>query len=105
MSDFRIRADIVAAENDRRAAALDADYQALGEKLARGGVDIGAIIGCEAWCRHHGAEVQGLVKQEVEIPAVDDRGHGPILSASGGQGGIIGRQRFGSRIFDQSYQF
>ncbi len=43
MSDIRIAGDIVAAENDKRAAGLDADYAALGEKLARGGIDIGAI--------------------------------------------------------------
>lgn len=43
MTEQRIAADVVAADNDRRAAALEADYAALGEKLARGGVDIEAI--------------------------------------------------------------
>jgi len=43
MTEQRIAAGVVAADNDRRAAALEADYAALGEKLARGGVDIEAI--------------------------------------------------------------
>lgn len=43
MTEQRIAADVVAADNDRRAAALKADYAALGEKLARGGIDIEAI--------------------------------------------------------------
>ncbi|ALA18997.1 MULTISPECIES: L-rhamnose catabolism isomerase [unclassified Chelatococcus] len=43
MTEQRIAADVVAADNERRAAALKADYAALGEKLARGGIDIEAI--------------------------------------------------------------
>ncbi len=43
MTEQRIAADVVAADNDRRAAALKADYAALGEKLARGGIGIEAI--------------------------------------------------------------
>ncbi len=37
------QADIVAAENDKRRSALTADYSALGEKLARSGIDIDRI--------------------------------------------------------------
>ncbi|MGR9172838.1 L-rhamnose catabolism isomerase [Rhizobium sp. KDH_Rht_773_N] len=43
MAEFRIAPDLVATENDRRAAALKADYEALGATLARRGVDIEAI--------------------------------------------------------------
>jgi L-rhamnose isomerase/sugar isomerase len=43
MAEFRIAPDLVAAENDRRAAAQKSDYQALGANLARRGVDIEAI--------------------------------------------------------------
>ena len=43
MTDMKIGADVIAADNDKRAAGLAADYQALGEKLARTGVDIDAI--------------------------------------------------------------
>ena len=43
MTDQKIAADIIAAENDKRAAALKSDYAALGEKLARTGIDIDAI--------------------------------------------------------------
>ena len=35
--------DSIAADNDRRRAALEADYAALGEKLARDGVDIARL--------------------------------------------------------------
>lgn len=43
MSENRIAAEIVAAENQRREAAQRSDYQALGEKLARSSIDIEAI--------------------------------------------------------------
>jgi L-rhamnose isomerase / sugar isomerase len=43
MSEIRIAADIVAAENDKREAAHRSDYQALGEKLARSSIDIEAV--------------------------------------------------------------
>lgn len=43
MTEQRIAADVVAADNDRRAAALNADYAALGEKLDRDGIDIEVI--------------------------------------------------------------
>ena len=43
MTDQKIAASIIAAENDKRQSALDADFAALGEKLARGNVDIEAI--------------------------------------------------------------
>ncbi len=40
MTEMRIAAEIVAAENDKREAAHRSDYQALGEKLARSSIDI-----------------------------------------------------------------
>ncbi|APF37645.1 L-rhamnose catabolism isomerase [Chelatococcus daeguensis] len=43
MTEQRIAADVVAADNDRRAAALNADYATLGEKLDRDGIDIEVI--------------------------------------------------------------
>ncbi len=43
MAEFRIAPDLVAAENDKRAAALKSDYEALGATLARRGVDIEAV--------------------------------------------------------------
>lgn len=43
MTDHIIAADVIAAENDKRASALKSDYAALGEKLARTGIDIEAI--------------------------------------------------------------
>ncbi|OLP57951.1 L-rhamnose catabolism isomerase [Xaviernesmea oryzae] len=43
MTDTRIAADIIAADHERRGAALKTDYQALGEKLARSGIDIEAV--------------------------------------------------------------
>ncbi len=43
MTEFRIAPDLVATENDKRAAALKTDYEALGATLARRGVDIEAI--------------------------------------------------------------
>lgn len=43
MSEIRIAADIVAAENDRREAAHRSDFQALGEKLARSSIDIETV--------------------------------------------------------------
>ena len=43
MTDQTIATDIVAADNDKRQAALASDYAALGERLARGDRDIEAI--------------------------------------------------------------
>jgi len=43
MADRKIRADLIAAENEKRSSALKADYDALGAKLARDGVEIDAI--------------------------------------------------------------
>ncbi len=43
MAEFRIAPDLVAAENDKRAAAQKSDYEALGAALARRGVDIEAV--------------------------------------------------------------
>ncbi|MBB6487336.1 L-rhamnose catabolism isomerase [Rhizobium lusitanum] len=43
MAEFRIAPDLVAAENDKRAAALKSDYEALGAALARRGVDIEVV--------------------------------------------------------------
>ena len=43
MSETRIAAELVAAENQRREASQRSDYQALGEKLARNSIDIEAI--------------------------------------------------------------
>src|SRR3546814_1518883 len=43
MAEFRIAPDLVAAENDRRAAVHKADYTALAEKLARNGIDIETV--------------------------------------------------------------
>ncbi|MBB3425920.1 L-rhamnose isomerase/sugar isomerase [Rhizobium sp. BK312] len=43
MAEFRIAPDLVAVENDKRAAALKSDYGALGATLARRGVDIEAV--------------------------------------------------------------
>ncbi len=43
MAEFRIAPDLVAAENDKCAAALKSDYEALGAALARRGVDIEAV--------------------------------------------------------------
>jgi len=41
--EYRIAADIIAADNEKRSSALKADYDALGAKLARSGVDINAV--------------------------------------------------------------
>jgi L-rhamnose isomerase/sugar isomerase len=43
MTELRIARDLVAAENDKRAAGHKSDYAALGENLARRGIDIDAI--------------------------------------------------------------
>ncbi|QEE45191.1 L-rhamnose catabolism isomerase [Rhizobium sp. WL3] len=43
MSETRIAAELVAAENERREVAQRSDYQALGEKLARSSIDIEAV--------------------------------------------------------------
>ncbi|HBF32605.1 L-rhamnose catabolism isomerase [Rhizobium sp.] len=43
MTDFNISADVIAADNNARAKALNSDYAALGEKLARSNIDIEAI--------------------------------------------------------------
>ncbi|OQP87431.1 L-rhamnose catabolism isomerase [Rhizobium rhizosphaerae] len=43
MTSTRIGADIIAADHERRGAALKTDYQALGEKLARSGIDIESV--------------------------------------------------------------
>lgn len=43
MTDMKISGDVIAAENDKRAAAHHSDYTALGERLARGNIDIDAI--------------------------------------------------------------
>src|SRR5918995_3335755 len=43
MTQLRISADVVAADNEKRTSALKADYEALGNKLARAGISIDAI--------------------------------------------------------------
>ncbi|SIR21589.1 L-rhamnose isomerase / sugar isomerase [Rhizobium sp. RU35A] len=43
MTDLKIAGDVIAAENEKRAAALTTDYAALGEKLARSNIDIDAL--------------------------------------------------------------
>ncbi|WP_368517133.1 L-rhamnose catabolism isomerase [Rhizobium sp.] len=43
MAEYRIAPDLVAEENDKRAAALKSDYEALGATLARRGIDIEAV--------------------------------------------------------------
>ncbi len=43
MTDLKIAGDLIAIENDKRAAAHQSDYAALGEKLARSHIDIDAI--------------------------------------------------------------
>jgi len=43
MTELKIEAALVAAENDKRRAALKADYDALGEQLSRRGIDIDAV--------------------------------------------------------------
>lgn len=43
MAEHRIAPDLVAAENDKRAAALKSDYEALGATLGRRGIDIEAV--------------------------------------------------------------
>ncbi|MCJ8508854.1 L-rhamnose catabolism isomerase [Rhizobium lemnae] len=40
MTDLKIAGDVIAAENEKRAAAQKSDYTALGEKLARSNIDI-----------------------------------------------------------------
>lgn len=40
MTELMIAADLVAGENDKRAAALKSDYEALGAHLSRRGIDI-----------------------------------------------------------------
>ena len=40
MTELKIAADVISAENDKRASALKSDYAALGENLSRRGVDI-----------------------------------------------------------------
>jgi L-rhamnose isomerase / sugar isomerase len=41
--EHKITADILAADNEKRSSALKADYDALGAKLARSGLDINAV--------------------------------------------------------------
>ncbi|MCB5202400.1 L-rhamnose catabolism isomerase [Neorhizobium sp. T786] len=43
MAELKIAADMIAADNDKRASALTSDYAALGEVLSRRGIDIDAI--------------------------------------------------------------
>ena len=43
MTETKIAADVIAAENDKRAHALKDDYQALGNQLARRNIDIEAV--------------------------------------------------------------
>lgn len=43
MTGLKISSDVIAAENEKRAAAHKSDYAALGEKLARSNVDIDTI--------------------------------------------------------------
>jgi L-rhamnose isomerase/sugar isomerase len=43
MTEHRISADVIAADNEKHGKALRADYEALGAKLARDGVSIDAI--------------------------------------------------------------
>lgn len=43
MTDLKIAADVIAEQNDKRAAAHQSDFAALGEKLARSNIDIEAI--------------------------------------------------------------
>ncbi len=43
MTDRMISADVLASDNDKRRAALEADYAHLGEQLARRGIDIDVI--------------------------------------------------------------
>src|ERR1044072_1583519 len=43
MAEFRIAQDLIATDNDKRATALKADYEALGANRDRRGVDIEAI--------------------------------------------------------------
>src|SRR6185295_5261579 len=43
MSQWQISADVIAEHNKQRGKALDADYKALGEQLARRGIDIGKM--------------------------------------------------------------
>ncbi|WP_114942922.1 L-rhamnose catabolism isomerase [Microvirga calopogonii] len=45
MTEQRIAGDIVSADNEKRMSALKADYDALGAKLARDGVDIDTVTG------------------------------------------------------------
>ncbi|WP_262270176.1 L-rhamnose catabolism isomerase [Microvirga yunnanensis] len=45
MTEYRIAGEIVAADNDKRASALKADYEALGARLARDGLDIDSVTG------------------------------------------------------------
>src|SRR5690242_15532483 len=40
MTEQRIAGDIVSADNEKRVSAVRADYEALGAKLARDGIDI-----------------------------------------------------------------
>jgi len=43
MAEQKIRADIIAADNEKRVSALNADYEALGAKLSRQGINIDTI--------------------------------------------------------------
>lgn len=43
MTETKIAADVIAAENEKRAAALKDDYEALGNQLARRNIDIEAV--------------------------------------------------------------
>ena len=43
MTETKIAVDVIAAENDKRAAALKDDYQALGNQLARRNIDVDAV--------------------------------------------------------------
>ena len=58
MSEIRIAADIVAADNQKREGAHRSDFQALGEKLARSSIDIEKVtakvadffVAVPSWC-------------------------------------------------------
>ena len=43
MAELKITTNVIAAENDKRTAALKSDYDALGENLSRRGIDIETI--------------------------------------------------------------
>ena len=85
MAEFKIAADVVSAENERRRAALKSDYEALGDNLSRRGLDIEAVtkkvaeffVAIPSWARQ-AHETTGA--EDAILFSITDR---PVLEALG----------------------